>query len=114
IYGLFVDRNTPLAYHWERLRDIPDGASVNAVASLDGRTIFVGALGARIFAFDSARGTAVETPVQLPEPFHNAVRSGGVVTRIAAVDATTAFAIVSQVKYQSPPGSISKAKSVTA
>ena len=102
IYGLFVDRNTPFLYHWERLGGLAPDVNIAAVASVTGATVFVGAANSRIFAFDSAQGTAVETPVNLPKPYPNAVQSGGTVTRIVALPDHSAFALLNGVTF-SPP-----------
>lgn len=102
IYGLFVDRNTPYLYHWERLGGLAAGVSVGAVASLAGHTVFVGANNSRIFAFDSAQGTSLQTPIDLPKPYPNAVQSGGVVTRIVALPDQSAFALLNGVTFEPP------------
>jgi hypothetical protein len=102
IYGLFVDRQNPLLYHWERLGGLAPDVAIGAVASASGATIFVGAANSRILAFDSAQGTAIETPIKLPKPYPNAVQSGGVVTRIVALPDQSAFALLNIVTF-SPP-----------
>jgi hypothetical protein len=66
--------------------------------------VLIGYSEGRIFAVDTATGTAIETPVQLPRPFPRAVRSGGAVTRIVALPDGITYAALNQVTFRKPAG----------
>lgn len=104
LYGLFVDPSTPMSYHWERLADLPAGVDVDAVASDTGATVFIGCSDSRIVAVGTATGSWIEMPVQLPQPFPGAVRSGGGITRIVALPDGTAYAALNMVTFSAPAG----------
>jgi hypothetical protein len=95
IFGLYADDGNALTpYHWEMIAALPTGITIDALASVGG-TIYAGTEGTgRLFAVDTAQGTAIEQPVVLPKPSPGTQMRGGTFTRIFAFGEGDLFAIL--------------------
>jgi hypothetical protein len=96
VYGLWIDENPDATrYYWEPLATLPGDASVGALCSFDGRTVYAGTHNdGRMFAIDTANKSSTEQPVVLPKPHPNTTMGDGSFIRIVAFDEKDVFAIL--------------------
>jgi hypothetical protein len=101
VYALYVDDDGSPSHYWERVGILPDGETVQAVASYNGGSIFAGTASGRMFVVDAKNGTVIELPVVLPKPSPTAKVTAGAINRIVVFSESEAFATMNKVNSKS-------------